>query len=374
MTKSKNIEQDLSAYEVKGLSANWNDSFLEISRQSPVRAGKISIHFDRSPDILSIPKMQSYRVVPLGLFYRDELIGIAIASYQKRLIRGVITDVIYLGNMHVIRKGTGKLFLKKLGERVAYKVKKRPEVKYLYGYVMQDNRPGKRIARLGELDSKLCGSISMFTLLTLKQIPLSSKFLIRKASLSDAEQIVSLLSNAYRQQFLAPTMNLELFMNNLEQRPGIDINNYYLALRGKKIVGTCLAWDMTPIKKNRIKFHGFKMKFVHSAYNLMAQLNGSAKLPEPGEPFRDVTIAEYAVLNKDPEIMEALLRAVYQDYRQRGYHSIIFGCSSEDPIHKATKPFLFREVRSGVVIAPLQADSIRNFGNVSKIYADAIQI
>ena len=364
----------MSEYEVKGLSENWNDCFLEISRQSPVRAGKISIHFDRSPDIFSIPKMQSYRVVPLGLFCRDELIGIAIASYQKRLIRGVITDVIYLGNMHVTQKGAGKIFLKQLRERVVHKVKNRPEVKYLYGYVMHDNRPGKRIAKLGELDSKLCGSISMFTLLTLKQMKLSSKFLIRKASMSDVEQIVSLLDNAYRDQFLAPVMNLELFMNNLKQRPGIDINNYYLALRGKKIVGTCLAWDMTPIKKNRIKFHGFKMKLVHNAYNLMAHLNGSAKLPEPGEPYRDVTIAEYAVLNKDPEIMEALLRAVYQDYRERGYHSIIFGCSSEDPIRQATKPFLSREVRSGVVIAPLQTDSIRSFGNMSGIYADAIQI
>jgi len=340
MTKSKNIEQDLSEYEVKGLSENWNDCFLEISRQSPVRAGKFSIHFDRSPDIFSIPKMQSYRVVPLGLFYRDELIGIAIASYQKRLIRGVITDVIYLGNMHVTQKGAGKIFLK----------------------------------QLGELDSKLCGSISMFTLLTLKQMKLSSKFLIRKASMSDVEQIVSLLDNAYRDQFLAPVMNLELFMNNLKQRPGIDINNYYLVLQGKKIVGTCLAWDMTPIKKNRIKFRGFKMKLVHNAYNLLAHLNGSAKLPEPGEPYRDVTIAEYAVLDRDPEIMQELLRSVYWDYRRMGYHSVIFGCSSEDPIRQATKPFLSREVRSGVVIAPLQTDSIRSFGNMSGIYADAIQI
>ncbi len=374
MTKSKNIEQDLSAYEVKGLSENWNERFLEISRQSPVKAENISIHFDRSPDILAIPGMLSYKVVPLGFFFEGKLIGIAIASYQKRYIRGVITDVIYLGNMHVTRKGTGHIFLKKLGERVAYKVKNLPEVKYLYGYVMQNNRPGVRIARLGELESKSCGTISMFTLLTLKPMALRSKFSIRKASMSDVEQIVALLVNDYRDQFLAPVMNLELFMNNLEQRPEININNYYLALRGEKVVGTCLAWDMTPIKKNRIKFHGFKMKFVHNIYNLMAQLIGSAKLPEPGEPFRDVTIAEYAVLNRDPEIMEALLRTVYQDYRQRGYHSVIFGCSSEDPICKATKPFLSREVRSGVVIAPLQADSIRNFGNVSKIYADAIQI
>lgn len=374
MRKSKNIEQDLSGYEVKDLPESWNERFLEISRQSPVRAGKISIHFDRSPDTFSIPKMLSYKVVPLGLFYRDELIGIAIASYQKRLIRGVITDVIYLGNMHVTQKGTGKIFLKKLGERVTRKVKNLPEVKYLYGYVMQDNRPGERIARLGELESKSCGSISMFTLLTLKPMSLSSKFTIRNASLADVDQIVSLLSNAYRDQFLAPVMNSELFMNNLEQRPGMDISHYYLAMRDEKIVGACLAWDMTPIKKNRIKFSGFKMNFFHKAYNLMARFSGSVKLPEPGEPFRDVTIAEYAVLERDPEIMEALLRSVYQDYRQRGYHAVIFGCSSEDPIRQSTKPFLSREVRSGVVIAPLQDDSVRNFGNVPGIYADAIQI
>ncbi|WP_069130934.1 hypothetical protein [Rhodohalobacter halophilus] len=374
MTKFNNIELDLSCYEVKGLPESWNDRFLEISRQSPVKTDKISIHFDRSPDIFSIPNMLSYKVVPLGLFCRKKLIGIAIASYQKRFIRGVITDVIYLGNMHVIQKGTGHIFLKKLGERVAYKVKNRPEVKYLYGYVMQDNRPGERIAKLGELESKLCGSISMLTLLTLKPMALSSKYTIRNASLADVEQIVSLLANEFMNLFLAPVMNREIFLSNLQNRPGVKIEDYYLALKNGEIVGACLAWDMTTIKKNRIKFRGFKMNFVHKAYNLIARFNGSAKLPEPGEPFRDVTIAEYALADRDPEIMEALLRSVYIDYRQRGFHSIIFGCSSENPIRQATKPFLSREVRSGVVIAPMQEDSVRNFGNVPGIYADAIQI
>jgi hypothetical protein len=53
------------------------------------------------------------------------------------------------------------------------------------------------------------------------------------------------------------------------------------------------------------------MNQVRFFYNLAAQLYGSPPLPKPGEPFKDVTIAEYAVIDRNPEVMEALLRHIY---------------------------------------------------------------
>lgn len=377
MTKVEPIlqkQKKLSRYHVEVLSKVWNERLLEISRISPVRAGKLDIHFDRSPDIFTIPKLTSYFHRPLGFFYDDQLIGFAIASYQKRYIRGVVTDVIYLGNMHVTEKGTGHIFLKKLTERVLQIVQNRPEVKYLYAYVMEGNRSAKRLASLRKLDSKSAGTISMSTIFTLKPVTLSNKYSIRKAGLSDVDQIVSMLSNEFRKQFLSPEINRDIFLHNLELRPGIDIENYYLATHGEEILGLCLPWDMTPFKKNRIRFHGFKMNFLRQLYNSAARLTGSSPLPKSGETFKDITIAEYTIRDRNPEIMEALLRYIYNEYRHKEYHSVIFGCSPDDPIIQATKPFLSKEVRSNVIIAPLQKDSSRTFREISMIYADSIEI
>lgn len=378
MQKTKQIKKgnkpDKSAYEVKGLDESWNDRFLELSERAPVRTERLQIHFDRSPDIFTIPKLTSYRNVPLGLFHDDHLIGCAVASYQKRYINGALTDVIYLGNMHVIERGTGHIFLKKLSERVVQKMKDRPEVKYLYAYVMEGNRPADKLARLGELDSRWAGSVSMSTILTIKPIALDSKYTVRKAEMADVDQIVALLSDEYRQQWLAPEMSKKRFLQNLKNRQNIGIKNYFLAIRNNEVVGTCLAWDMTPFKKNRIWFHGFRMGLIRFGYHIAARLTGNPPLPKPGEAVKDVTIAEYAVRDRDPKIMEALLRFVYREYRRKGYQAVIFGCDSHDPIIKATKPFISREVRSRVIITPLQENSKRNLIPPDLIFADAIQI
>jgi hypothetical protein len=377
MNKNKNITQetkDLSGYHVEVLSTSWNDRLLEMCRQSPVRAGNLNIHFDRSPDIFTIPRNTSYFYRPLGFFNGEKLIGFAIATYQKRNIKGTITDVIYLGNMHVTERGTGHIFLKKLTERVVQIVQDRPEVKYLYAYVMEGNRSAKRLANMGQLSSKPMGSISMSTIFTLKPVALNDRYLIRKATLSDVDTIVELLSNEHKRHFLSPEINREVFLNELEIRPGVNIENYYLATRDDKVVGLCLAWNMTSFKKNRIRYNGYKMKLLRQLYNLVARLTGSPQLPGSGEAFKDITIAEHAVLNRDPEILESLLRYIYREYREKGFQTIIIGCSSDDPIIQATRPFLSREVRSKVIIAPLQKDSKHSFRDVSYIYADSTQI
>jgi len=370
----KSKARESTRYRVEGLPESWNEKFLEIGRLKPIKAGNLSIHFDRSPDIFAIPKITSCKNVPLGFFDGDHLIGFAIASYQKRYIRGDLKDVIYLGNLHVTEKGTSRIFLEKMSERVRQKVQNRPEVKYLYAYVMQSNQPARKLAGLGHLDSKVAGSISMSTIFTLKPVSENRLYFVRKAGFSDIDRIVELLSEEFRNQILAPEMNREVFIRNLENRPDVKIGNYYLAVRGDEIVGACLAWDMTSIKKNRIQYHGFKMNFIRQTYNFAARLAGSKPLPKQDKAMKDVTIAEYAVRDRNPVIMEALLRFIYREYRRKGYHSLIFGCATSDPIIHAVKPFISREVRSNVIIAPLQRDSERDFENFSGIYADAIQI
>lgn len=377
MTKLADISPSgysLTDYHVEVLLESWNAKLLDMCRQSPVKAGKLNIHFDRSPDILMIPKFTSYFQRPLGFFHHDQLIGFAIACYQKRYINGELMDVIYLGNMHVTEKGAGRTFLKMLTERVIHIVENLPEVKYLYAYIMEDNRSAKRLADMGQLGSKPIGSITMSTIFTLKPIRESNGFMIRKATLSDVEKMVRMLSNEYRSYFLSPVINVQTFLCDLKLRPGVDIDNYYLAIRNGTIVGLCLAWDMTSFKKNRISYKGNKLKLQRCLYNLAAQLLGSPKLPGSGDAFRDITIAEYAVRDRDPKILEALLRHVYREYRKKGAQAIIIGSSSNDPIIQALKPFISKEVRSNVIIAPLQKDSKQTFRDIPFIYADSIQI
>lgn len=372
--KLTNQGVDQSRFELRVLGQEWNVRLLRLSRESPVEAGNYQIYFDRSPDIFAIPKLISYEHRCLGLFRNNELMGYAFASYQKRYINQQVTDVIYLGNMHVFQKGLGRDFLKLLSDRLSRILPKNRDVKFIYAYIIEQNRPAMKLADRGYFSSKVVGQISMVNILLLFPIKKSRKYTVRKARVTDIDKIVELLEKEHSQRFLAPEMNRETFMQNLVHRPQFGIENYYLALSGNEIIGVCSAWDMTDLKKNRILKYGIVMGFIKWVYNLVAFIFGASQLPKAGEKLRDITIAEYAVKDRDPEIMEALLRYIYNQYRQQGYHSIIFGSSVGDPLLKATEIFISKDVRSNVILGTLQQPDVIDTNPPGMIYADTVQI
>jgi hypothetical protein len=369
-----NSPQNTPSYQVRVLGTEWSKELLRISRKTPVKSDKLRILFDRSPNIFLIPKLTSYRCRCLGLFKNDKLIGYALASYQKRYVNGNLKDVIYLGNMHVTEKGTGRLFLNKLSDRFSNKIPKHINVEYLYAYVIQQNRSAMKLVSLGHLYSRVAGKITMSNIFTIKPMRLSNSYRVRQARYDDIDDIVEMLKKEHSKRFLSPEMSHKIFYQNLAIRPNFGIDDYILAISGDEILGVCSAWDMTPIKKNRILSYGKSLGIIRLLYNVAALFLGSPRLPKAGESLKDVTIAEYAVKDRDPKIMEALLRFVYRHYRRKGYHSIIFGSSIDDPLLKANKSFISKDIPSNVILGSGQKEKIDNLESIPLIYADAIQI
>ena len=370
----KHITASAGDYRLRVLDEGWNRRLLELARISPVTTDQIKIHFDRSPDIFTIPRLTSFKYRCLGLFKQDNLVGYAIASYQRRYIDGEAADVLYLGNMHVIERGLGKVFLEKLSQRYRRVVPESTEVEYLYAYVIGKNIPAMKLVEAGHLQSGAIGEIVMDTIFLIIPKRLSTKYSVRFARREDMDAIVSLLAREHQSRFLAPVFDREIFLENLSQRPNFSIENYVVALENDQIVGACSAWDMTSFKRNRVLAYGRKLSLIRFVYNLAALLFGSRRLPKSGETFRDITIAEYAVRDRDPEIMEALLRFLYRHYRNRGFQSLIFGSSIDDPLLKATETFITNRVTSNVILASHEGNPLEQHEGKPLIYADAIQI
>ncbi|SMO45324.1 hypothetical protein SAMN06265218_10329 [Fodinibius sediminis] len=363
-----------SDYEMRILDERWNGKLLQLNRRSPVRTGKLRIHFDRSPDVFTIPRLTSYRNRCLGLFRHDRLVGYVMASYQKRYINGCLSEVIYLGNMHVTEKGGGRVFLKKIADRFTRTVSGQTGVKYLYAYVASQNRPAMKLVELGQLNSMVIGQISMAMIMLCKPVGVSGLYSIRPATMSDVDVIVELLRKEYARRFLAPEMCREVFLQNLARRPAFDISNYLLAESAGRVVGVCSVWDMTSFKKNRVLTYGLKLGLARKIYNCTAPLVGNAALPKAGTPFRDVTVAEYAVQDGDPGILKTMLQYLYRQYRRKGYHFIIIGFSEGDPLNEATAPFIRRKMRSNVILGASDPACMDRVHRPLQLYADAVQI
>lgn len=369
-----NLETDSPKYDIKVLDETWNSRLLHLARASPVRTRQLGIHFDRSPDIFTIPRLTSFKYRCIGFFKDKNLVGFAMATYQKRYVDGTVSDVLYLGNIHITQRGLGKPFLEKLYQRFMDIVPTGTDVSYLYAYIMGNNIPAMKLLKAGHLQAEVIGKITMTTIFLVIPKSLSSRLTVRRAEQEDIDTIVRLLQKEHQNRFLAPAINKGIFLKNLRQRPNFSLNNYLVAIKEGEIAGVCSAWDMTPFKKNRILYYGNKLAVSRLLYNGVARLFGSPRLPKPGEAFRDITIAEYAVRDRDPEILNALLRFLYRHYRDKGYQSIIVGNSEKDPLLRATDGFLKKEVTSNVILASHLPDLLKQHEVSPLLYADAIQI
>lgn len=380
MTGIKNRKQsNQSYYQPRELGEEWNEKLLATARESPLESGGFRILFDRSPDIFTIPKLTSHKYRCGGLFKEDELLGYAIATFQKRYIdHQRLADVMYLGNMHVTQKGRRAGFFYRMSDFFFGELP--DEMEYFYAYIMEQNESAlnlvnRRHPRFPNAPyAKIVGQISMANIFITIPIRMSPKYAIRVATQDDIAPIVELLHKEHTIRFLGPEMNREIFLKNLEQRPNFGIENYLVALSGSEIVGVCSAWDMTSFKKNRILAYGSVLRFTKLLYNTAAPLLGIASLPKAGGSLKDITITEYAVKDRNPGIMDALLRYFYMQYREKGYHSIIFGSSVDDPLLSAAKSFFSKEIRSNVVLSSKQWGKIADKENIPLIYADSVQI
>src|SRR6056297_647777 len=183
MTRINNGKlSDSPFYQIKELGEEWNEKLLDIARESPVESSGIHIMFDRSPNIFTIPILTSQKYRCGGLFKKGELFGYAIATYQKRYIDDQrLADVMYLGNMHVSKKGRMTGFFYRVSDFFFGGLPN--EVEYYYAYIMQKNEAAlklvdRRHPRFPNAPfAKIVGQISMINIFLTIPICLSSKYM-----------------------------------------------------------------------------------------------------------------------------------------------------------------------------------------------------
>jgi len=107
---------------------------------------------------------------------------------------------------------------------------------------------------------------------------------------------------------------------------------------------------MGRLKQVRVVRYGWKLKRLRAAHAAASLVGGFPRWPREGEVLRDLTVTDWAVENGDPEILEALLRSVYNDCRAGRYHVMIVGGLSEDPALGAADRFPGPSILSTIVM------------------------
>jgi hypothetical protein len=344
-------------FRILPLDRKHNSAMLNILHESPIETGGLSICFDRQPDIFVMADLKYTPPVWGGFFEGDELAGFALLGNHEAYVNGHVTPVMHITDCYIRPQSRGRGYLR--AALPFFFGNHRPDASIGYAVVMKGNRAAE--AQLGNkmadkpwcLQSKKIAELSARNILFISRRSRKPAYAVRTARLDDIDAIVGLLRAEHANRLFGMVTDRDQFAASLKSRPGLSIENYYVIEQGGRLIGVCAAWDCYAFKQNRVVRYGPWLNAIRAGHKFLSFMTQAPALPAPGESFRDIVITDWAVHERSVETMHALLEHVYNTYYGRGYHTMIFGSCTEDPILEATRGFARTEVVSDIALFSL---------------------
>nr|WP_321411744.1 hypothetical protein [uncultured Carboxylicivirga sp.] len=368
-SKKSDMIKNRSKYTVAPLDRSYNQQMLDILKSCPIKSGGFEICFDREPDVFKLADLKYNPVKYIGFFKDEKLVGFILMGYHQAYINGNAREVYHFTDYYVMKEARSKGFFYKASELVF------KDAVVGYAIIMQGNNDAlSHVSRrhkkfLYVPFSKITGTLDVRNILVTFKKKESLKYDIRKATEKDIPAIIELLKTEYSNRLFGQCVDESTFRANLDKKPGLTIENYYLAEKDNKVVGVCAAWDTGSFKQTRVLKLSLNLRMTRFVYFVLAYWFGFPTLPNKGNCFKEVYLTDYAVKDRNPDIMKALLVRIYNEYRNKKYNSVIFGSSEDDPLLKATQGFFKQSVKSHIILS-VADEKILNETKVNLPYID----
>jgi hypothetical protein len=207
--------------------------------------------------------------------------------------------------------------------------------------------------------SRIINQLDVRIILLTWPVSNSRDYIIRKAEIQDIPDIVMLLNKEHNVRLFGNIYDQNTFQDYLGNHQGLTIQNYYLAFDKKGLpCGVCAAWDCSSFRQTRVLRYGKKFLPAKMLYKSLSLIFNLSPLPIPGECFKDLIITDYASRDRDPGIMNALLRSIYNEFRKLGFQNMMWRSSADDPLLRASESFFFQRIVSNIVLISTKPETL----------------
>lgn len=345
-------------YRILPVNEAYNDQILRIMEAAPIQAKGLVIRFDKSPDVFALPRMKYSECFHVGFFSDESLKGVASLGFHNSLIEGKEENIFTLFNFYILPEARGNHLSARAIREFIPLIRER--ARYGIAITMRGNKPAE--SYISHTGNSFLPPSCIIDRLCIKSIILSSPrknqtpFNVRNAVIEDITEITALLNTEHRQRFMGLRFTDEGILENLKIR-GLNVSDYYVAVnRSGRIAGVCLAWDSQTFRRTTVvRISPALLPFLLS-YRLMSGVLPIAAFPAKGDCFRELTITDYAVADRNVQIMNALLCEVYRRNLNRKYHFINFGSCMTDDLLRAADSFWHFNTVSSIVFTSLDTD------------------
>jgi hypothetical protein len=338
-------------YKLIEIDESFNSRMIPILESSPIQANGLSLYFDKSPDLFHISRLKYSYSEHLGFFLDTNIKGFASLGYFDAMVGGQKENVFSFYNFFLLPEARGR-HLPELAMKEFF-THAREKANYGISVTLKGNRPAEsyigRQVNYGFPPSRVIDELVVKSILF--SFPKKNKtiYSVRNATRDDIPAIVKLLNLEHRQRDFGLIFQEDDFQSVMIERD-LVIENYYVATdRRGEIKGVCLAWDCSAFRRTRVMQYGPEFYPLLFAYKALEKFFPMAHFPRQGESFSELTITDYAVAERDPTIMHALLCEIYHRNHNRKYHFMNFASCGSDAVLSATHGFWHRDIISHII-------------------------
>jgi len=323
-----------------------NEIFRSVSMKSDLHLG-----VERDPDFFALYKMQQCEQNIFSFDIDGHMEGCCTILVRDGYIDGEKKRIGYMGDMRLTKAMAGRGIVNRHYGHIFNQFVKDSGVDMFLTSVIRSNKAA--VAALVDRSPKyphkpFYAPLRKFTIqnlqFTTRKKPRKTRFTVRPATTADIPLIATFIHEDQKKRQFGYVFTEDLLKFRLDNWPGFQIENFYLAFDGSKLVGVTATWDAEQVKRFRILGYYKSMKWIKRGFNVASQFMGFEPLPQVGGTFRYFYLTHFSIPSQDPEVMTALIDRVYADYHGKGYHFCTLYVDDNDPL----KPALARYRLTGL--------------------------
>lgn len=329
-----------SRFEIK-LANDADDHELRgLLRRSPI-PGSISVTFERDPSFFDSCRVRGdFFQVGIGRDRRTgTVIGLGTRSVSPAFVNGRPALLGYLADLRLDERYRGGTLIAR-GYRFLRHLHEDHRARLYTTMIFSGNHAALTTIASGRAglpqyhDMGLVHSPGINIRRT--QPPINAGCEVLRGSEELLAEIVECLNrNNARRQF-APVHTVAMFKS---QWRDFRVTDFYVAVRGSRIIGVLGSWDQTSFKQTRVVGYGPRLRFLVPLANMLRPITEAPLFPKPGEEVSYFYISFIAVDEDDVQIFRALLRRAYNDAVGSRYLYAILALHERDSLLPALRDY-----------------------------------
>jgi hypothetical protein len=322
------------------LACSQDDAELRRLLADTPMDGRIRLAFEREPSYFHAVRVQGgfAQVVVARDAETGALVGTGSRVVRPGFVNGEVRPVGYLGDLR-LRPPYRRRWAVARGYRLFRDLHADGRADLYYTVIAAENRVALATIAAGRAglppyrDLGLVHAPAINLGRRLPPVPVDAAIVRGEPGLLP-EIVGCLTRNGQRKQF-APCYAVEDFRAADGRLRDFRVDDFYVAVRGSRVVGTLARWDQRAFKQTRVAGYAGPLRLLRPLVNLGAPVLGLPRFPPPGGRLDAFYVTFVAVDDDDPRVFAALLQRCCNDAVGQGYAYGLVGLHARDPLAAA---------------------------------------